>query len=203
MHTIELPYIVAAFVAWVGGRALPDCEPLIDRARRLFPAALRISGWSHTCGGIMKAVCKKVVSWPEQLDRIRCLCRFFRNETWREHLVRCCQGRVPGLAKLLEHFTASVAKWRYETTDFALVSLIPLRLLCETCIRVELFTNAQDKEFIKEVILACECRFFGGSSRRCTPSSFGQSSIRAGGAWSAIAQTTSWTGQIIRRCVVV
>jgi len=50
MRTVEFPWILRAFFAWLNGTDLLQCRPLVDHSRRLFHRALRISGWS-TRGG--------------------------------------------------------------------------------------------------------------------------------------------------------
>ena len=156
MHTLETPDFTKAFLAWVSGQSLHECARLIDFSRRLFPHALRVIGWSHTCGGIMKYLVKQVPQWPSVLDELRCVCRAYRNKTWRAHIARAAKGRVPHSEKLLESFTATFAKWRYETLDNCFRSILPLREISESVIKIELFMETQEKELIKSFVLACE-----------------------------------------------
>ena len=153
--SIELPDCSLAFLAWVAGKALEECRPLVNHTRRLFYRSLRIAGWSHVVGNIMKQVAKSYFGWPEVLEAIRNLTRFFRNDSWREWLIRALRDRIPGIEDLLAHFTASTAKWRFETIVESERQLEPLRALCQKEMREELFAKAQENMFINDVLQAC------------------------------------------------
>lgn len=103
----------------------------------------------------MKRIAKSYMWWPEVLDNLRVLCRFFRNRTWREWLVRAFARDMPHLVFQLAGFTATHAKWRFETIVAANVQLLPLREVCDTNISEELFVNAQEKRFISDFLRAC------------------------------------------------
>ena len=66
--TILMPDIVDAFLHWVAGNPLASCMGRIPSGTRLFPHALRISGWSHTYGNIAKSIVRKVQQWPDVLE---------------------------------------------------------------------------------------------------------------------------------------
>ena len=93
MHTIEMPDILMAFMHWLAGVPLQDCAQYIDYSTRLFRNALRVTGWSHGLGNIMRDVAGKCSRWPKVLDDIRALCTFFRNESWRLHLQWALHGK--------------------------------------------------------------------------------------------------------------
>ena len=76
-YSIELPDCLHAFLAWVAGTALEDCRPLANHTRRLFYRSLRIAGWNHVVGNLMKKVAKTYASWPEILEALRLLTRCF------------------------------------------------------------------------------------------------------------------------------
>lgn len=160
MHLIELPDISAAFVAWAGGTALHQVRPLVVHDRRIFRFALRIAGWSHTLGGIMKTVAESAPEWPRVLAHLRSLCKFFRNESYRRHIARRLKGTLPGLDQLLRYFTAGFAKWRYETIDTVLHQVLALRQLCQHHLTPALFAHAQDQELVRSVMEACRDSFF-------------------------------------------
>ena len=82
MHTLEMPDILDAFYKWMSGTPLQEVRLLINYDRRLFPRCIRIVGWSHGLGNLMKEVAKSVHSWPVLLDCYRDLCRFFKITTW-------------------------------------------------------------------------------------------------------------------------
>ena len=55
----------------------------------------------------------------------------------------------------LDHFSASTAKWRYETVVRNMNSLLFYRRMCEQVFRREHFANAQNKTFLTESLTAC------------------------------------------------
>ena len=89
------------------------------------------------------------------LQQIRALCKFWRNAHYRLHVSRLLKRRVAGVEKLLRFFTASFAKWRYETIADVLKQLVKFRDICENKLNVAMFSNAQDPEFIRAVFEAC------------------------------------------------
>ena len=107
VHLLETLDITAAFVAWIGGAPLEKLRPLVNHGVRLFPNALRIAGWSHAFGNIMKAIAESFGSWPKFLAHLRALCKSFRNRSYREHIKRrlnkfqksnvCCAHLLPDL----------------------------------------------------------------------------------------------------------
>ena len=52
--TVTVPNILRAFVAWASGTPLMECMALVDHTERLLRNAIRISGWGHLLGNIMK-----------------------------------------------------------------------------------------------------------------------------------------------------
>ena len=59
MHILEVPDILPAFFKWIGGTPLDRCAQFVNNERRLWRRALRVAGWSHTLGGIMKSLAEK------------------------------------------------------------------------------------------------------------------------------------------------
>ena len=98
----------------------------------------------------MKRLAKSCPAWLEILERLRNLCQFFRNKTWREWVARALKSQIPDIAYELKYFTASFAKWRFETIVDTLFQLRPLRQICEL-LRPEMFANAQEKKFVLDV----------------------------------------------------
>jgi len=154
--SIDVPDCLSAFMAWVAGQTLDAVKGLIRYDRRLFRRALRIGGWGHSLGNIMRRVAHRYPHWPEILDQVRALSRFFRNQTWRDYLIKACGSRVPDLALHLMHYTASQAKWRFETIAKTLKQLAPLRRLCQDVLTDALFANAQEKALMRDVMLAAK-----------------------------------------------
>ena len=90
MHLLEMPDVLDAFVAWASGRPLNRLRPLVLQDQRLFNRALRMAGWSHTLGGVIKEVANSMDSWPYFLQQMRALCWSFRNKTYRNHITTSC-----------------------------------------------------------------------------------------------------------------
>ena len=129
-----------AFLARMVGADLGHCRSLVDYSRRLFPGALRISGWSHAWGNVMKTIAKSHPCWPEILQACRDLCRFFRLEGWRSHLEHMLSGSDLDLSPL-KSWKGSFAKWRYETIAVVFKTLTEYRHICQRGTREEFFQN--------------------------------------------------------------
>ena len=143
------PNLLKAFLRRLTGVPLSVCTSDVDVHSRLTPHALTMSGWSHMFGNIMKGYLKRHPLWPSLLTKIRSCCKFFRNGTFREHLISKLKGSVVGVEKLLKHFSAKIAKWRYETAAVVFLALNKLRELIQGSLRdvVALFDNTvQDKK---------------------------------------------------------
>ena len=154
MHLLDLPDMSAAMVAWAGGRALHRVRPLVQPDTRLFPRALRIAGWSHTMGGVMKGVAELFPQWPSSLSNMRFLCKFYKNGTYRQH-IRRKMALERALDKSLASFTAGFAKWRYETVYEVLRQLDGVRAVSELPLPPQLFAHAQDQAEMAQVMAAC------------------------------------------------
>ena len=49
---------------------------MVLQESRLLPNSLRVIGFGHTCGGIMKEICESDVDWTSTLDALRALVSF-------------------------------------------------------------------------------------------------------------------------------
>ena len=155
IHTIECPDILSAFLHWNMGAELLTCVGKVVHNRRLFPNAVRISGWCHAWDNLMKELAAACPKWPTVLEQMRTLVTFWRNRTWRKWVRRALTG-VDGIEPgLFKHFTATIAKWRYGTIPHAMEQLLRLRIVCERHLQLEMFANAKDKKFIQKVMEAC------------------------------------------------
>ena len=156
IHLLEAPDISQALVAWIGGL---ECWHLLRRQikhdARAFPRALRVGGWSHMLGNLMKSTATRLNCWPRYLRHMRELCRFFKNDSYRQHIRRRLHP-LSALAKeaLGKAFTAGFAKWRYETVAEALRQIGDLREVCEK-LTILLFAHAQEQDHIARVMEAC------------------------------------------------
>lgn len=155
MHLLDMPDITEAFVAWAGGRPLDQVRFLVKPDRRLFPRALRLAGWSHMMGNIMKTVAEKFPSWPSSLGKMRALCKFYKNNTYRQHIRRKMAFDEPALDSSLKSFTAGFAKWRYETVYEVERQLLRVRAV-SAHLSPALFAHAQDQAEISSVFNACK-----------------------------------------------
>jgi len=153
VHGIECPDCLEAFMQWVSGVPLEQCRVFVDWSRRLFWRSIRVCGWNHACGNVAKRIAKSLEQWPEYLKHIRSLCKFWRNQTWREWVASALEGRVPNVKELLSSFTQSPAKWRFETITECKSALRKIRSVCSK-LEEAMFANSQEKELIKDVFIA-------------------------------------------------
>jgi len=151
IHTLELPNILKAFLAWCAGTALADTRGLVIHAERLLYAAIRISGWSHAWANLMKYIAEKSPRWPKVLEQIRSLCSFYRNKTWRQFIKKIMAPTGFDTTEL-DTFSATTAKWRYETIPNCQKELLRLEQPSRS-LNMALFSKAQDKA---ELRAACE-----------------------------------------------
>ena len=103
----------------------------------------------------MKLVAERSTNWPRRLKHKRALCRFFRIQSYRTHIVRRLEGRLPDVKSRLKKFRAGFAKWRYETLVDVLRHLNPLRELCQHHFTREMFPRVQEEDLIAGVLEAC------------------------------------------------
>lgn len=150
------PDIAPTFMKWLTGASMIDLRSLVDRRTRLLPRAVRIGGFSHVIANVVKAVVQETVQYPQYLKMMRALCRFLRNESYRNHMIRLLDDGGD-LKSLLRCFTASFAKWRYETLAVVMEALLKLRTFCQTRASRCVFNNPQEKELIDEAMSACSC----------------------------------------------
>jgi hypothetical protein len=188
MHLLELPDIKEALLAWAAGCPLPRVRMLVKPDQRLFRKALRIAGWSHTMGNIMKDTAEQFPQWPSFLGMMRSMVKFYKNTSYREHIRR----RLVWTAeedKTLKHFTASFAKWRYETVFEVLRQLLDYRQYPHSCHGSCSLAHRTKRKLALFFARARTYRSGGGP-----PSHFARSflrwSILDGGAWCASARPT-------------
>ena len=160
MHLLEAPDMVDAFMAHLNCTPFCRLKALVKHDVRLWARSLRIAGWSHTLGNIMKTAAETFPKWPLYLQHERRLCKFYKNVTHRRHIVRCLGPRFPDLKGKLGGFTAGFAKWRYETEVEVLRQLLRLRVLSEEQLDPALFPNPQDKEEVAGFFKACQDKGF-------------------------------------------
>ena len=176
----ECPDILQAFLRRKVGIPFALLAGTIDPNSRLLPLDQRVSGWSHMLGNAMKFAAFCISNWPEILNSVRPLCRFFRNESWRAHIILKLKDRYPNVVHLLKSFNGKFAKWRYDTCVFAcFYNLAPLRDLCEHFLVDvdQIFESGfQDGSLLNEVKAACRWKELLGFH----PSVFDQSPRQAG-----------------------
>ena len=155
IRTIEIPDVLKAFLAWNAGASLQHARGLVNHGARLFARALRVGGWSHANGNLLRKVAQSYIHWPKIISQIRSLCAFYRNATYRKYVARCVRGK-PVDARPLNHFTGTVAKWRYHTVDASCEELLPLRDTSGNYVFLALFClqNAQDRVQVQDAVEA-------------------------------------------------
>jgi len=83
------------------------------------------------------------------------LCAFLHNTSWRNHIKNMLKGNADLGLKLLDSWTASFIKWRFECVDDVLQQLKPLRPIMEGRVVAEMFGNVQDRVTLDAGIKAC------------------------------------------------
>ena len=139
--------------------------PRVLRTTRLLPYCLKIGGWSHTCGNIMRDVVTTTQRWPVYLTWLRALCRFLKKRHYRRHFKRWIlqiHGVDPGTD--LDHFSADFAKWRFETVHTVLFAIVKIRQFLNYW-TPHAWNNMQDHETFNEVKEALEDDIFYRGAR--------------------------------------
>jgi len=155
IRTLDMPDFTEAYVKWMDGATLDEVKSLVRWDRRLLPNALRISGWNHTFGNIMRKSAESCSSWPAILTGWREQVDFWKNLSWRKHVARAAAAR--GIdSSPLQHFTASFTKWRYETVAAVSKDLVRVRPFAEGVVCMDLFAHAQDREKVKSAVDRCK-----------------------------------------------
>ena len=154
-HTVEVPDIVRSLLAWMSGKPLAECRTLINFDRRLLWRALRVGGWGHAVGNLMKNLCEKDPLWTRYRPRLQDICSLMRNKTWRSNIKRRLPPGVPEPERL-DHFSASLAVWRYETADEVLMAIHRIRDILENNVSMEIFASPKDRETIRGAVLGCQ-----------------------------------------------
>ena len=156
----DTPDLLPAFWGFIHHKKLTDM-PRVLRTSRLMPRCLKIGGWSHTCGNLMRDVVKTWPKWPQYLTFLRAFISFLKNVSYRRHFKRWILN-LHGVdtEHLLDHWSANLAKWRFETTHKVLHDFQPVRSLFEFYFTQHAFNHAQDVETIKTMVQALEDPMF-------------------------------------------
>ena len=121
IHLLSMPDILDAFFCWISGGSLDQARAFVKHDLRLFPYALRISGWGHAWGNVMKAVALDTPRWPVFEKHMRAQTVFWKNKTWRNHVVTCLKkAGVDINYSIFDKNAGTLTKLRYET--YAVVS---------------------------------------------------------------------------------
>ncbi|CAK0819359.1 unnamed protein product [Prorocentrum cordatum] len=119
---------------------------------RLLEFCVAVPDWHHLISGCLKASLQALEEWPNILNTLRAHCRFFRSDSYREALVVWLKTNGHGdFSKLLRYFSASFAKWRFETFLDVVVSLSRLRNIC-SFFRPHMLGALQDAQDFNEVL---------------------------------------------------
>jgi hypothetical protein len=84
MTTIELPNLLDAFFLWVCDAPLGSLRPHVRRDERLLRHAIRLTGWSHCFGNIMRGCAQIDPAWLGGLQTLRALCKFGKKQDLAE-----------------------------------------------------------------------------------------------------------------------
>jgi hypothetical protein len=155
LGVIKLPYLVDVFFGWLDGKSIQSMMGTVDLQSRFFPRGMAIAGWFRVHAFLMLRFVKRWHRWPEVLACIRVLCKWLRNATNRQHLAACLP-HIPNIEELLESFSASLVKWRYETVHDCFCELLKLRRILTVELLRSFFPNPQDNAELGGVFEACE-----------------------------------------------
>ena len=151
LKMLDCPNILAAYLRRLAGVPASALVDTIDKASRLFSRALRLGDWSHMFANLVKSATKAIPHWPKLLQMMRSLLSFFRNGSWRKHLARYIGTDTA--RKKLKSFTASLAKWRYETLFDVLDALLNVGNIAQNyLVRIDVvFPNFKDRSLLADV----------------------------------------------------
>jgi len=117
LGTVETPNILYAFMQWVAGVPFQEIHSFVRPKELLLPVAIRISGWSHGFGNLSKGAAWTWRQWPQKLELVRMLVRWFKNRTWRNHTKKALRGRDDVDLRILDRSVHDLAKLRYQTLN--------------------------------------------------------------------------------------
>ena len=105
----------------------------------------------------VKRACYAVTDWPSILEKLRALCRFFRNTSWRKALIAKLQDTFPEARSILKRFEGHFSSWRYQTIHTVLSALLKVRFLPETYLInvVDLLPSCQETALLTKVQSFC------------------------------------------------
>ena len=157
LSTLTMDDCVLAYCLWMGGLPLGQCKQYVNKGARWLPNALRVGGWCHSWGNIMRLVAESCPEWTRYLAMVRDVVPFFRNPSWRFFLSRKLKALdIPGLdlTPLLKG-PCQIAKWRYETIAAAFVDLLTYRDVCRHFL-LEWFSTSKETELIRKAWTAVQ-----------------------------------------------
>jgi len=76
VNLVIIPDIMQQFYAWMRGTPIEEIKAPEVEGTRLMKETLRIIGFGHTTGGIMKEIAEADPDYPKYLEQMRTLCRF-------------------------------------------------------------------------------------------------------------------------------
>ena len=109
----SMPNFFPYFYSWLNRTSGTGDRCSIDWTSTLLPNSIRVAGWGHLHGGLMKTACNFAQHWPQIVKGMRILSAFFRVTSWRRRVADYAQGRLPDVKTLMERSYPSLAKWRY------------------------------------------------------------------------------------------
>ena len=104
---------------------------------------------------MIKAVLTCTRAYPAMLAKLRSLCKFFRMEAYRRHLQKQFANNPAVRVAKLQHFTATLAKWRFETMYVVMKQLLALSDFCQHHFKASIMGKVKDASLLNEVSAAC------------------------------------------------
>ena len=82
----NVPNLLPTFLRYNVGVPMAVASAFCTEGSKLFPKSIRLPGWGHTFGNLMKGAMKQFPSWPILVEHFRSICKAFRNPPWLDHL---------------------------------------------------------------------------------------------------------------------
>ncbi|CAK0900189.1 unnamed protein product [Prorocentrum cordatum] len=146
--TADIGNCLRIFAAKIG----LSISPKFASYKRLLEFCVAVPDWHHLVAWCLKASLEALGEWPDILSTLRAHCRFFRNASYRESLVVWLKSHGHGdYSKTLKCFSASFAKWRFETVLEVINSLNKVRHIC-SLFQPRMLGVLQDAQDFNEIV---------------------------------------------------
>lgn len=120
-------------------------RPEFEASPYMFSMSVHVPDWNHLTGALLERTTSSLKLWPKMLKYMRAACEFLRvadyRDTFGDWLFR--QG-FEHLQSTMTSFSASFARWRYETLHRVTVALLVVEVPCSQLARKEIWGEVQE-----------------------------------------------------------